>query len=202
MMDTKDTMDLAHAFIEGERNVGIVANGGKPDSDKLVRLAQAMDALRSGVAAGTMCFGWVRPTEEDVRMAFRLVDLVRNGAPQESLIEPAWHVYRVTADPGALYSLCALLPWLAGEPCEDEPSVENALFNLDAALAFFERGGNVAGFVPTPEDAARVRRLRELVAVEGADALEERRRLAAELWARVPQDNVSEGIRRIMVKDG
>jgi hypothetical protein len=200
MLDATDTIDLMLAFTDGEENALAVARGGEPDLGKLERFALAMDALRTGVESGTMCFGWVRPTEEEVRTAFRLVDLARGGAAREALVDPAWRVYRAVADPGNLYSLGSVLPWLAGEPCEEELPLEHVLYLLDLGIAFFERGGDVAGFVPTAEDLARVRRLRDLAAAEGDEALEERRRLVAELWARYPRDNISEGIRRCAVR--
>lgn len=44
-----------------------------------------------------------------------------------------------------------VLPWLAGEPCEDEPSVDNARMRLDRAIDFLERGGDVATYAaPLP----------------------------------------------------
>lgn len=201
MLDTTDTMELTIALSDGEEHALAVTKGGEPDIEKLERYAQAMDALRVGVANGTMCAGWVRPTEEDVWAAFQLVEHVRAGAPRESLVEPAWRAYRAVADPGALYALGCVLPQLAGEPCEEEDSPEHVEYILDRGIAFFERGGEVAGFVPTSGDLACVRRLRELATTEDAEALEERRRLVAALWARYPQDAISEGIRRITVRD-
>ena len=179
---------------EGKKNVRAVSEGGEPDLGNLERLVGAMIAIRDR----KIWYGWVLPTEEDVKIAEHLVDLVRSGAPREALVEPARHVYRSIADPEALYSVGGLLLWLAGEPCEEEPRVEHRWAIMDRAVAFFERGGNVAGFVPGPEDVARIRRLRELL--DEGDS-EERRRLASEQWARYPRDNVTDGIRRITLRD-
>jgi hypothetical protein len=201
MLDTTDMGDLLTALSDGEDHALIAATGGEPDLEKLERYAQALEVLRRGVADGTLWFGWVRPTEEDVGAASQLVDLARGGAPREALAEPAWKAYRAVADPGSLYSMGTVLPQLAGEPCKHEGSPEKVLYLLDRGIAFFERGGTVAGFTPTPEDLARVRRLREIATTEGAEALEERKRLVAELWARYPKDAVSEGIWRCAVRD-
>lgn len=200
MLDTDDTMDLMRAFTAGEDAARSVAEGGEPELGKLERYALALEALRAGVEDGTMWFGWVQPTLEDVQTAIRLVDLVRSGAPKEALKEPAWHVYRAVADPGGLYSMGGILLWLAGEECEEEPTPEHALFLLDCGSGFFERGGTVAGFTPTAEDLARLRRLREIATSEDPEVEGERKRLAAELWARYPQDDVSAGIRRMTVR--
>jgi hypothetical protein len=201
MLDTEDTIDLMDAFMAGEEATRLVAEGGEPDVEKLERYARAMEALRAGVEKGKLCFGWVRPTREDVQIAFQLVDLVRAGASREDLVRPAWHAYRVTADPGALYSLGTILPWLAGEPRAEEPTPEQLRHILDLGAAFFGRGGEVAGFTPTPEDITRVDRLREIATAEGAAAKEERKRIAKDLWARYPQDNISAGILRMAVRD-
>src|SRR5262249_39851060 len=72
---------------------------------------------------------------------------------------------------------------------------------LDMAAAFFERGGNVAGFVPTCEDLERVRRLRDLVTAANEEELAERHRLAKELWARLPPDYVSAGVLRMITSE-
>lgn len=47
--------------------------------------------------------------------------------------------------------------------------------------------------VPTEED---VRRLRQVAGAESGEELAERHRLAKELWARLPQDGLSDAIRR------
>lgn len=182
------------ALDEGEEHARVVSEGGEPDLGTLERLVGALVSIRDR----RIWYGWVLPTDEDLKIAEHLVELVRSGAPREALVEPAWHVYRTIADPVALYSVGGLLLWLAGEPCEEEPRVEHRWAIMDRAVAFFERGGNVAGFVPGPEDVARIRRLRELL--DEGDS-EERRRLASEQWARYPRDNVTDGIRRITLRD-
>lgn len=201
MLDTNDTMDLMRAFVSGSDAARSVAEGGEPDLAKLERYALAMQALRAGVEDGTMWFGWVRPTRDEVETAFRLVELVRSGAPREALKEPAWQVYRAVADPAGFYSMGGTLLWLTGEECEEEPSPEDVRSCLDLGLGSFERGGTVAGFTPTAEDVARLRRLREIATSDDPGVQEERRRLAAELWARYPQDDVSAGIRRMTLVD-
>jgi hypothetical protein len=150
-------------------------------------------------------WSWLMPNDEDVRVAQRLRELARTNAPREELIEPARHVFRVTADPSALTGLCDVLLWLAGEAGRlegfDDAPLDLVHRRLDRAIAFFERGGNVAGFVPTPEDLSRVQRLRALVTADAGEALAERQRLAKEMWARLPQDNVSAGVRRTVKDD-
>jgi hypothetical protein len=193
-------MDVGCALIEGEEAAQAILAGGEPDLSALDRLAEAFEVLRDGIANGTWWAGWVRPNDEDVRVAQRLLELARSNAPREELIEPARHVFRVTADPTALTGLCDVLPWIAGEarriPGFNDAPLDDVCACLDRALAFFERGGNVAGFVPTPEDLSLVQRLRALVTADAGEALAERQRLAKEMWARLPQDNVSEGARR------
>jgi hypothetical protein len=195
--------DVTCAQQEGEKAAWAAIVGEEPDLAALERWASAMELLHKRIANGTMCSGWTRPTEADIDAAKRLVKLVREGVPRKALIEPAWQVYRVTADPDALYGLCSVLPWLAGETqsigYRNDAPADLVIEWLDKAIHFFERGGNVAGFSPTPEDLSRVRRLRELVTPSGSDALAERYRLAAELRARLPQDEVSKGLRSILV---
>jgi len=205
MLHRTDSMDVGCAMVEGEDAVQTILAGGELDLEALDRLAEAFEVLRDGIANGTWGAGWVMPNDEDVRMAQRLVELARTNAPREELIEPARHVFRVTADPTALNGLCHVLLWLAGEarrgPFSDDARLDRVYAALDRAIAFFERGGNVAGFVPTPEDLSRVQRLRALVTVDAGEALAERQRLAKEMWARIPQDSVSEGVRRIVTYD-
>jgi hypothetical protein len=208
MLDKTDCcMDVGCALFEGQDAVQTILTGGELDLEALDRSAKAFEVLRDGIANGTMWAGWVMPNDEDVRVAQRLLELARSNAPREELIEPARHVFRVTADPTALNGLCHVLLWLAGEATRipfsvsDDPRLDRVYAALDRAIAFFERGGNVAGFVPTPEDLSRVQRLRALVTADAGEALAERQRLAKEMWARVPQDNVSEGVRRMATED-
>ena len=200
MLDRTDSGDVGCALIEGEEAAQAILAGGEPDLNALDRSAEAFEVLRDGIANGTMWAGWIKPNDDDVRVAQRLLELARSNAPREELIEPARHVFRVTADPTALYGLCSVLLWLAGEarriPFSYDAPLDKVCAGLDQAVAFFERRGNVAGFVPTPEDLSRVQRLRALVTADAGEALAERQRLAKEMWARLPQDSVSEGARR------
>jgi hypothetical protein len=195
---------IADALEEGQRAAQAVSTGGEPDLEALDRYADMLEAGRILIAQGRATIGWAKPTEDDVAAARHLVQLVRGGAPREALVEPARRVYRITADPGAERLLYYVLPWLAGEVnrIDDdgrEPDPEVVRKMLDATAAFFERGGMVLGFVPTSEDLARVRRLRELVTVGGGGELAERHRLAKELWARLPQDGWVQSLRRSLV---
>lgn len=205
MLDRTDVMDVGCALIEGEDAVQTILAGGELDLEALDRLVGVFEVLRDGIANGTWYAGWLKPNDEDVRAAQRLLELARTNAVREELIEPARHVFRVTADPSALEGLCGVLLWLAGEAkrlrgFEDVP-LDVVHRRLDRTVAFFERGGNVAGFVPTPEDLSRVQCLRALVTADAGEALAERQRLAKEMWARLPQDNVSEGARRSVTDD-
>jgi hypothetical protein len=202
-------MDQGHAILEaledGESAAKAVTTGGEPDLLVLDQYAEMLEAYRVAFARGKMTSGWIEPTEEDVAAARHLVQLVRGGAPRGALVEPARRVYRITADPGAMVGLCHVLPWLAGEATRvaawGEPDPKDVRKMLDEATAFFERGGNVRGFVPTPEDLARVRRLRELVTAGGGEELAERQRLAKELSARLAQNDSAEAIRRMVTDD-
>lgn len=191
----------------GEEAASTVAAGGVPDPARIERFARALEVLRRGIAAGTMSSPWLVPTEEDVRAVRRLIRLVREGAPREALAEPARRVYAITANPGALLGLCGALPWLAGEATritrgDTTPRPDVVRKVLDDAAAYFERGGYVIGFEPTPEDLVRVRRLREVAGAESGEELAERHRLAKELWARLPQDGLSDAIRRWAMRVG
>lgn len=186
---------VGDGLIDGEKAARAVVAGGAPDLDALVRGAEGMNVLRLEIAKGTMSAGWIRPTEDDVSNARHLVQLVREGAPREELLEPARRVVRVIVDPNALGVLCDALLWLEEEASRLEHLAE-VRKALDVAVSLFERGCDVDGFVPTLEDLARLRRLREIAITDGAEALEERRLLVAELWARMPRDYVSECDRR------
>jgi hypothetical protein len=204
MLDRTEIMDIQAALVEGEEAAQAILAGGEPDLDALDRSAEALEVLRDGILNGTMWAAWLTPNDEDVHVAQRLLELARTNAPREELIEPARHLFHVLADPDAVYGLCDVLLWLAGEARRlqdfDDAPLDLVHRRLDGAIAFFERGGNVAGFVPTPEDLSRVQRLRALVTADAGEALAERQRLAKEMWARLPQDYGSEGVRR-MVKD-
>jgi hypothetical protein len=88
--------DFMSALDDGLEAVRIAASGGAPDADTLDGYAQALEALRIGAVARG---GWMRPTEEDVRAARHLAQLVREGAPPEALTEAALRVHAVTAKP-------------------------------------------------------------------------------------------------------
>lgn len=176
---------------DGQYAALTLATGGEPDLWRFERWAETIEEVRRGVARGGLSYG-IQPTEEDVRAARDLVRLVRDGAPREALVEAAWRVYRFTADPAAVDSLLHVLPWLAGVEGPPPYATDEAMPPevvcewLDDGAAFFERGGNVRGFVPTAEDLTRVRRVRELVTAEGAEEVAERQRLAKELLERLP----------------
>jgi hypothetical protein len=197
---------IADAMEAGTRATQALSTGGEPNLEVLDRYAEMLEAFRVLVAQGRASIGWIEPTEDDVAAARHLVRLVRAGASREALVEPARRVYRITADPSAERLLYYVLPWLAGEVnrIDDdgrEPDPEQVRKMLDATAAYFERGGKVLGYVPTSEDLARVRRLRELVAAGGGEELAERHRLAKELWAQLPQDDWTQSHRRSLADD-
>jgi hypothetical protein len=187
------------AEMYGELAAKAVVSGEAPDLDALERWAKGMNLLRKLIAEGRANWGWVRPTEDDVSTARRLVQLVREGAPREALVEPALRVLRVTEDPETLWRLCLVLPWLAGEPSNvNTPELVQLVPEvLDQALSLFERGATVGGFTPTRADLARLQRLREIATADSAEALAERRRLVAEFWARLPDDATARNARRV-----
>jgi hypothetical protein len=200
MEDLDAVLDfLVSAMINGAASAKAVVSGEAPDLDALERWAEGMNVLRKRIANRTVYFGWVQPTEDDVSAAQRLVQLVREGAPHEALVEPALRVLRVTEDPETLHRLCMVLPWLAGERSNvNTPElVQRVPEMLDRALSLFERGVTVGGFTPTRVDLARLQRLRELAAADSAEALAERRRLVAEFWARLPNDGWTAGARYV-----
>jgi hypothetical protein len=71
--------------------------------------AQALEVLRVAIAQKRLHCGWDEPTEDDVQNARRLVQLVREGAPSEALIEPALRAARVQTDPVELREFHAAL---------------------------------------------------------------------------------------------
>jgi hypothetical protein len=179
--------DLMTAYIDGLRAARAVADGGPPDAGMLHEYAQALEIFRIGVLrGGPSASGFLEPTEDDVRNARHLVQLVREGAPSEALVEPARRAARVVTDGWDLERFQSALFCL-----EDEASriqhIERIQEVLDLTIALFERGCRAASFVSTPLDIANVRRLREVAAADGAEALAERMGLVKELQARLPR---------------
>ena len=178
--------DLQSAIIEGMRAARSVAKGGPPDVDLLDDYAQALEGMRIGVAHKLLSMsGWLEPTEDEVRTARHLVQLVREGAPSEALIEPARQAARVVTDGWDLERFQSALYCLEDEAlCVQH--LERIQEVLDLTIALFERGCRAASFVAAPADVANVRHLREIVVPDGAAALAERLRLVQELDGRLP----------------
>lgn len=87
---------LDSALFHGLRAAQAVADGGPADADLLDEYAEALEGLRVGIAANLLsCNGWLVPTEDDVRNARHLVQLVRDGASSEALVEPARRASRM-----------------------------------------------------------------------------------------------------------
>ena len=189
--------EVISAMDDGEAAVRACAEGGQADPEALDRYVQALEKFRAGLVAGP-----VKPTEDDVRAVRRLADLVRARAPREELVPCAERALHITEDPGAsLGVLSMVLPWLVGLTpgllgFRQAPRPGEVRECLDVAVAFVERGGG-AGFTPLPDDLERVRRLRELADTDGP----ERRRLASELWARLPGKD-GEGMRALIERSG
>jgi hypothetical protein len=181
--------DLLSAMLDGMEAAKAVAEGGIPNVDVLDEYAHAMEGLRIGVEAKRLSFEWIEPTEEDVRNARALVQLVREGAPAEALIEPARRAARLYTDSWALGVFLSALIFLEDEDArvKHQDRIKQV---LDKTIAMFERGCSVAGFVPTASDLANVKRLRELATEDGEEALLERRRLVKEGVARLPHINI------------
>jgi len=182
----REVSALVDAEEEGVEALTSLLRGDRANVEALDRYVQVFEVLRGGRIAG----GY-KPTEDDVRNARRLVDSVREGAPHEAVVALAMRVFRVSQDPAGLSCLCGVLPLLAGRTTSVDgirgaphEYMQNIVrIRLDIALAFFERGGEVEGYVVTPEDLVRVRRLHEIALEDGP----ERRALAAQLWSRMPR---------------
>lgn len=187
--------DLMSAMDDGLKAAQTVASGGPPDVNVLDEYVQALEVLRVGIAQKRLSAGWDEPTEDNVRNARHLVELIREGAPSEALIEPALRAARVQTDPVELREFHAALLCLENEAARAR-HIEVLKEILDQTVALFERGCNVAGFVPTPLDLANVRRLREIAAADGAEALAERLRLVEELLARLPPGSTVDALGR------
>ncbi len=183
--------DLISGTDDGLKAARIVAAGGPPDIDVLNNYAQALEVIRIEVAQKRLSFGWVVPAEDDVQSARHLVELIREGAPREALIEPARRAARVMTDPWELEAFHGALYCLESEASRVQ-HLARIVEVLDQTLGLFERGCNVAGFVPTPVDIAKVRRLREIAATDGAEAQAPRLRLVKELQARLPPGSTRE----------
>lgn len=181
--------DLLSAIDDGAEAAKAVAEGGIPNVDVLDEYAQGMEGLRIGVENKRLSCEWIEPTEEDVRNARALVQLVHEGAPTEALIEPARRAARVYTDSWALSVYQSALIFLEDEDArvKHQDRIKQV---LDKTIAMFERGCRVAGFVPTASDLANVRRLRELATEGGAEASLERQRLVKEGLARMPPINI------------
>ena len=163
-----------------------VAGGGPPNVELLDDYAQALEGMRLGVARKILSgSGWLEPTEDDVRDARHLVQLVREGAPREALIEPAQRAARVVTDGEDLERFQSALYCIEDEAFRVQ-HLERIQDVLDLTIAVFERGCRAASFVSAPADVANVRRLLEIVATDGAAALAERLRLVQELDGRLP----------------
>jgi len=100
--------DLHRAEEDGLKAARTVAGGGPPDVKVLDAYAQALEVLRVAVAQKKLR-GWFQPTKDDVQNARRLVQLIREGAPSEALIEPALRAARVMTDPVELREFHAAL---------------------------------------------------------------------------------------------
>jgi exonuclease VII small subunit len=191
--DEQFLSDVLSAMEDGLKAAQTIAGGGPPDVDVLNEYAAALEVLRVGTLQKRLSAGWIQPTEDDVRSALHLVQLVREGARSEALIEPALRATRVMTDPMELGAFHVALVCLQDE-ARRVRHLEAIKEVLDQTMALFERGCNVAGFVPTPVDLANVRRLREFAAAEGAEAQAPRLRLVKELLARLPPDSTVDAL--------
>jgi len=187
-----DPGSLVVEFSEGVIAADAITDGGAPNLDELAAAAEALEEIHLRSSSGTADFGWLKLTEDDVQSTRHLAELVRRGALSPELVEPARRVVRVAADPYALSRLRNALLCLNDETCRAK-DLERIHEVLDRAVVLFERGVRVAGFASTPLDLAIVRRLREIAATDGAEALAERQRLVEELLARVPTFSIFDG---------
>jgi hypothetical protein len=183
--------ELLVAFYDGIKAAQAIADGGAPNLKALAAAAEALEEIHLRFSRGTANFAWLRPTEDDVQSARRLAELVRRGAPSPALLEPARRVVHVATDSEALARFQRVLFCLGDETCR-VLHLERIKEVLDPAVVLFERGVRVAGFASTPLDLASARRLREIVATDGAEALAERLRLVKELLARLPSYSTGE----------
>lgn len=188
MLDATDLGELGSALLDGVVAAEAVANGDPANLEALQNYAEAMEVLHRGVIGGTMSFGWVEPTEADVHNARHLVQLVDQGAPRAALTEPSRRAARVCTDTWALGRFQSALFCLEDETTRVK-HLERITEVLDMTIALFERGCHVASFAPTPQDLANARRLRQIATAESAEVSRERRRLVADLGARLPSCN-------------
>ena len=187
-----DPRSLTVEFAEGVLAAQDIIDGGAPNLDELAAAAEALEEIHLRFSSGTAEFPLLKPTEDDVQSARHLAELVRRGAVSPELVEPARRVVRVSADPYALARLRNALLCLDDQTCRAK-DLERIHEVLDRAVVLFERGVRVAGFAGTPSDLAIVRRLREIAAADGAEAMAERQRLVKELLARVPTFSIFDG---------
>lgn len=185
---------LMTALDHGLKAARTVAEGGTANADVLDEYAQALEAMRIGVAQNRLsASGWLDPTEDDVRNARHLVQLVRDDAPSKALVDPARRAARVVTDGWDVERFQSALLCL-----EDETLRVQHLGRIHEVLgltiALFERGCRAGSFVPTPQDIAHVRRLQEIVIVDGAEARAGRLRLVQDLEARLPPGSILDDI--------
>jgi hypothetical protein len=176
---------IQSAMIDGMRAAQAVVEGRPPNVGVLTEYAAAMAALHVETAQKRVSFDWIEPTDDDVENARRLVQLAREGAQHDALLEPAQRAARVVTDAWDLERFHAALYCLQDDTfqAQHRGEIQEA---IRLTVALFERGCRVAGFVPAADDVARLRRLHEVAREDGAEAREERRRLVLALEARLP----------------
>lgn len=100
MLDTSDTLSMMDALAAGEDAVRAIAEGAPPPVETLQDLADLLDAIRVGVANGTLATNLTVPTEADVEAARELTRRAREGAPPTELRELAHRVEQALEGPG------------------------------------------------------------------------------------------------------
>src|SRR5262245_978870 len=137
MISDDEFDEVVSATRDGEEAARRLSEGSPVDPAAIERHANALEVLRIGVGAGTLDAGWLRPTIEDVEAARRLAALARRPTSPD-VCALALRVYRVTADPTALTSLCQAIGMLEEDVRPMSPWVDVAKL-LARAIGLFER---------------------------------------------------------------
>lgn len=190
---------MTTALVEGQDAAWALVKNKTEDLGALEAHAEALGMLQQGLSRRTLYAGWIRLNLRNIDVARQLTERLRDKSATAGFLHTAaWYVYRLTADPRALHGLNEVLPWFIVPESwgnEGRPSPEKINHLLTQALAFFERRGNVASFIPLPEDLKALHRLCTISGSEG----HERRTLSSLLLRRMPRNEIHPNIPRLVL---